>query len=344
VPQRPDDPIDTPAMASALAASSMLVAVTHVPGAGWVAVGRRGHVLLSDDAVKWQQATDVPLSTDLVSVFFVDREFGWAVGHGGVILATRDGGRHWTKQLDGREAARRLVKYWEARATATDVKGQSNELEDARRFEQAGPGRPFLDVWFADRDRGYAVGGFGLLFATEDGGRNWTPRPDLLSNPNGLHLNAIASVGSDLFIVGEQGLFARFDPAKGLFERIATPYPGSFFGVTGHDRTVLLFGLGGHLVRSTDGGRSWSEVQSQLSSTITSGAVLEGGRFVLASQSGAVAVSADDGNRFERSASVARAPIFSVAPWKNDQLIAVGPRGVATLQASTGGNGTTYGR
>src|SRR5438445_5082851 len=82
------DPLDTPAAKSPRAAQSMLIAVTKTSAGVWIAVGRRGHILLSPDAKTWRQARSVPVSTDLVSVYFFDATHGWAVGHGGVILAT----------------------------------------------------------------------------------------------------------------------------------------------------------------------------------------------------------------------------------------------------------------
>ena len=46
----------------------------------------------SDDTV-WQV---VASGNKLRSVFFLDQARGWAVGANGTILATQDGGRHWT--------------------------------------------------------------------------------------------------------------------------------------------------------------------------------------------------------------------------------------------------------
>ena len=74
-----------------------------------VAVGQRGHVVVSSDGgATWKQA-QVPVSSDLVAVYFVDAKQGWAVGHDGVILHTADGGEYWELQLDGRKANDLLV-------------------------------------------------------------------------------------------------------------------------------------------------------------------------------------------------------------------------------------------
>ena len=114
-----------------------------------VAVGQRGHVLLSDDAGKsWQQA-DVPVSADLVAVSFANAEAGWAVGHDGVVLHSADAGRTWTRQLDGRDA------WATCSSRATRKSGDDKWLAEAKRFAAQGAENPFLDVWFDDASNGY---------------------------------------------------------------------------------------------------------------------------------------------------------------------------------------------
>ncbi|OPG74993.1 hypothetical protein B1218_34750, partial [Pseudomonas ogarae] len=63
------------------------------------AVGARGLVLWSEeDGKSWHQAW-VSVSGSLTAVWFVDAQIGWAVVHAGGVLATLDGGEHWTLQL-----------------------------------------------------------------------------------------------------------------------------------------------------------------------------------------------------------------------------------------------------
>ena len=62
-----------------------------------VAVGERGHVLVSgDEGRSWRQA-DVPSRALLTGVFMHDARLGWAVGHDEVVLRTRDGGLTWER-------------------------------------------------------------------------------------------------------------------------------------------------------------------------------------------------------------------------------------------------------
>ncbi len=104
------DVLDTPARDSAFAAKSLLNGVANA-GQRIVAVGQRGHIVLSDDGGKtWTQAK-VPVSSDLVAVYFPTPAKGWAVGHDGIVLHSADSGATWTRQLDGRSAGELMAAY-----------------------------------------------------------------------------------------------------------------------------------------------------------------------------------------------------------------------------------------
>src|SRR5688500_13031183 len=82
----PADAANQPAETAPLAAASLLLDLA-VAGERLVAVGERGHVLLSDDrGSSWRQAKSVPTRIMLTAVFFIDAQYGWAVGHDETIL------------------------------------------------------------------------------------------------------------------------------------------------------------------------------------------------------------------------------------------------------------------
>jgi photosystem II stability/assembly factor-like uncharacterized protein len=288
------DPLDRPAERSALAPRTLLTGVAAA-GGRLVAVGPRGHVVRSDDGgARWRQVP-VPVSTDLTAVRFVSPERGWAVGHDGVVLATTDGGRSWAKRLDGRALGPLPVPS-------------------------------FLDVWFDDERTGFAVGAFNLIVRTDDGGLRWRTWDDRTDNPKGLHLHAIARVAGDVWIAGEQGLLLRLDREGGRFRAVPTPYGGSFFGVTGTDRTVVVFGLRGNAFRSLDRGATWEKVETGTAESITGAATTGDGRIVLVTQGGEVLVSGDEGRRFRL---VARGPpAAAVAAAGAGTLVLAGARGL----------------
>jgi photosystem II stability/assembly factor-like uncharacterized protein len=275
------DPLDTPSAASPLSARRLLTAVSFA-GPRIVAAGQRGHVVYSDDRGRtWAQA-EVPVSSDLTALSFPTAQRGWAVGHDGVILATADGGRTWTKELDGRQISPLLSAAMTAKGLADPVREQIAFLAGK------GPDLPLLDVWFDDEKSGFAVGAFNLILHTQDGGATWAPWLDRTANPKALHLYSVRRAAGALWIAGEQGLLLKLDPAKQRFVPCATPYPGSFFGVIGDERVVLAFGLRGNVFQSADGGASWRKVETGLEVALTGGARAGEHGLLLASASGQV--------------------------------------------------------
>src|SRR4051812_32655154 len=214
----PNDPANKPAEVEPFAVNSLLLDLARA-GARLVAVGERGHVLLSDDeGATWRHAKSVPTRVMLTAVFFADGEYGWATGHDETILNTVDGGETWTR---------------------------SNFAPETQ--------QPLLDLWFANRVSGIAVGAYGAYLTTNDGGRSWTttrfeppparqPTHDGESSPaEGLnsegvgppdyHLNRIVGVGNRLFIAAESGQLYRSDDRGASWRGMPSPYEGSFFGL-----------------------------------------------------------------------------------------------------------------
>lgn len=281
------DPLDVPAISQNRLGQKPLMAVVNL-GQSLVAVGMRGLIIRSDDqGQSWTQAS-VPVQSDLLAVQFPTAQQGWAVGHDGVVLRSEDGGRNWSKQLDGRLAAQTLSGYYQKRIDAGESGLQTYVDQLAMNF-QAGPSLPFLGVWFEDSENGYAVGAFGMLISTRDGGTTWQPALEQIDNPDSLHLNAIARLGSHLYIAAERGHVFRLNAQTRRFEALDTGYAGGLFGIDGNDHQLLVYGLGGKALISNDQGHSWQAVENASGATLTGGTyVPEQSRFVLVSKSGQI--------------------------------------------------------
>jgi photosystem II stability/assembly factor-like uncharacterized protein len=324
------DVLDSPAAMSQLAIKSPLNEVVAA-GDRLVTVGIRGHILYSDDAGKtWQQAK-VPVSSDLTSVYFPTPAEGWVVGHDGVVLHSTDSGASWTKQLDGVQAGKIMLDYYTALA-ATDPANEDYTalVDEAQRVVDDGADKPFLGVWFADKQNGYVVGAFGLIFHTADGGASWTPLNDKVDNPQGFHLNAITGSGSgqDVTMVSEQGLVMRLDPASGKFVTLTTPFEGTYFGLQQTSHGLVIYGLSGMGFKSTDGGASWTKLVLPVDKPLTAAATDASGQLYLFDQPGEIMSSIDGGETFRLRPQATTAAISSAVAVGNEAMVLVGPRGV----------------
>ncbi|MEX3941867.1 YCF48-related protein [Paraburkholderia sp. BR10937] len=273
------------------------------------------------------------MSSDLVAVRFVSAREGWASGHDGVILVTADGGEHWARQIDGRITAELLRAHLGALAAAGEAHA-ATLLKGVKLNYQDGPEVPMLDLWFEDAQTGWAVGSFGTIIGTRDGGKTWTSWVEKVDDSRMLHFNAIADVGGNVWLASEQGLLFRLDREQGRFEPVSTGYNGSFFGVVGTRAYVVAYGIGGSAFRSRDGGASWQRLSTGVQGSITSACVLDDGRLLLATQDGHLIASRDQGDTF-RQVAVSQPDLYTgIAPAGRNRVALTGVGGVriVTLQ------------
>jgi photosystem II stability/assembly factor-like uncharacterized protein len=326
------DVLDTPAQMSPLASKSLLQSVAKA-GNRLVAVGQRGHIVVSSDGgATWKQSP-APVSSDLTSVFFVDDMQGWAVGHDGVILHTSDGGDQWELQRNGLKANDLLVAAMDGKVAAEPASEDAKKFaEEAKRYKAQGADKPFLDIWFADARNGYAVGAYNLIFRTGDGGKTWESWFDRTENPKFFNLYAIRPAAGALYIAGEGGLVLKLDPAAQRFRALTTPYNGSFFGVADAGTAVILFGLRGNVYASGDGGATWTKVEAGLPAAVVAATRTAKGALLLADAGGRVAASSDGGRSFTAMKLQQAMPVTGLADIGDGRLAVVGPRGVAASE------------
>jgi len=321
------------------ASRSLLLDAVHT-NVGYFAVGERGHVLTSEDGVKWRQ-TAVPTRSTLTSIASVDGIL-WAAGHDGVIVHSTDGGQTWI---------RRRAAPW------------SYDIVDLSE------GVPVMDLLFTDARNGFAIGAYSLMLVTSDGGVTWTPRTisslgpaaaaepepapedgaepaaapaddwtfsdedltlDAESDP---HLNAIARAGSGaLVIAGERGTFLRSRNGGETWANKRLPYEGSMFGVLSwQDDHILVYGLRGNVYESRDLGDSWTRVETGITTSLMGGYALENGGAVLVGANGAILFRPDANSPFTATAfetASGETPLLSgVLPMDGGGFLVIGDKG-----------------
>jgi len=269
----------------------------------------------------------VPVSSDLLAVSFPSPLCGWAVGHGGVVLHSADGGATWTRQLEGRQAADIATRHYTDRL-ASDPASEPL-LKREKSLAADGGTQAFLDLHFESESTGYVVGTFNRIYRTEDGGKSWTPWMDRTDNPNELHFYAIRGGAGGLYLAGEQGMVWRLDATTQRFQAIPTPYKGTLFGlVTDGADTLLAFGMRGSLFRSGDQGKTWARIATSSSAGITAGTALPDGSVLLVNQAGGIDLSRDHGQTFSTLKAAQPMPYFGVTPLGDKRIGLVGAQGV----------------
>jgi len=151
--------------------SATFVSDTH----GW---GCRdaGFISVTTDGATWSQQT-TGTTTDFKAIHAVDSSTVWAVGSGGLVMKTVDGGSTWTLQADG--------------------------LTTSKLYAMA----------FGDTSNGWATGSDGTIIGTTNGGTEWTIETSPLTSTQkskGL-ASCCTTGGSKAVLVGNGGVVANND-------------------------------------------------------------------------------------------------------------------------------------
>jgi photosystem II stability/assembly factor-like uncharacterized protein len=282
------------------------------------AVGAAACLLVSaDDGNTWSRqelpGAELPFPDEISfnqiqAVDFVDSTRGWIVGASGLMFRTRDGGSSWERLRMG---------------SASDSQPS------------------YIDVKFVSATLGWVTTTDGRFFRTSDGGLNW--QEEFLPS-GGLLLQTIAATSANTVWVGGTGgvVFASQDASSGPGGTYDFNLTGAFAHLNDvhfpSRTTGYAVGEFGTVLRSTDGGRNWSQLQSAPFGTFT-------GVFFIDDQTGWIAGSGgifattDGGESWARQSTPSGIGALN-AVYMIDANVgwAVGTNGTI-LRTATGGQG-----
>lgn len=262
-----------------------------------IAVGERGHVLLSSDQGRnWTQVL-VPTQSMLNAVTVVGDRHSWIVGHDAVILHSADKGETWIRQNFDPQ----------------------NDI-------------PLFDVWFGGIKRGVAVGAYGFAVETRDGGKNWDRFPIAKEDP---HLYTITEgPNHHLYVVGEFGSIFRSQDLGKTWHALDSPYKGTFFGVLAPSNGALMvFGLRGTVFRSLDEGENWQKIETGASASLLNALELVDGTIIIVGSAGTVLRSQDGGQSLTPTTRADRKDISAIATVSQEHLITAGESGLRNIRS-----------
>jgi photosystem II stability/assembly factor-like uncharacterized protein len=205
-----------------------------------VVTGQKGLAMRSRDQGKSWEKVDTGVKRDLLSVDFATPQVGVAVGDYGTMVRTEDGGQTWAKI-----------------ALPTDIVLP----EDVADIVQ--PGDILLyDVDFITPERGWAVGEFGTILTTADGGKTWSAQ----KSPVETTLFGVSFTdASNGFATGIEQVLLRTTDGGATWNKVKVPGHKGFvlglYDVAVQGKVGWVIGDSGLLLRTTDGGDSWQLVE-----------------------------------------------------------------------------------
>jgi len=172
----------------------------------------------------------------LNSVYFIDKEHGWAAGEYGVIIATIDGGKTWNKQKSGTDHS-------------------------------------LMDIEFVTPEFGITVGLDSIILKTLDGGQTWTKeKPTVKTHYYAVTFRRYGPdvVRHDAFAVG-QGVIAYYSYLKKPYLQNWMPAADMKYDITYNWLSKIVFnsstgekgivvGENGIVLHTPSGGHEWVQI------------------------------------------------------------------------------------
>ena len=244
--------------------------------------GAMGEILYSDDkGAHWSPAK---LNQDrqalIVSMAFApDKKLGFAVGHEGWILRTKDGGSSWDEVAFSKENGEPLMSI--ARLPSGD--------------------------WIT-------VGAFGRALESKDGGQTWQALT-LPAEVEDKHLNRIVSSADQQhwLIVGERGLVIKSDDAGATWQIEPAFYNGSFYNaMPTKEGGWLIYGMRGNIFLQATAGAPWTKSEVAAPVSFFGHAQEQDGTIVLVGQGSMLGISKDGGKSFTLERAKGRATLTDI--------------------------------
>lgn len=232
---------------------------------------------------------------------------GWAVGNGGLIMETTDGGENWVSESPSSYCSNPAAK---------------------------GSGCNLNGVSFADANNGWAVGDYGTVWRTTNGGTSWT----LQTFPSASRsLAAVSFFNTSVGVIVSDG-YAYYTSNGGAnwFQASGVSTSHYLESVQMKSATVgYAVGSGGSIYKTTNGGSVWVQQTSNTTDTLNSVYFIDSNNgFAVGynndASAGRLLRTTDGGATWQpNSGSSVSAPLYGVTVTgaTNDVLVAVGGSG-----------------
>ncbi|MFZ3207845.1 MAG: YCF48-related protein [Geobacteraceae bacterium] len=222
----------------------------------------------------------------------------WAVGSHGKVVRSNDAGNSWVVQT-----------------TPT-----TEHLQD-------------IATW--DDKRACAVGNNGVVMVTSDGGTSWksveAPRSDLANKF--VAVRVFPDGGA--WVVGEMGAVLYSKDFGLTWERRLKQEDVAWNSIALIEKTGFLVGEAGRIMRTDNGGETWTAVKSPVVSSLMGVALRDKDNGVAVGLQGVVLITKDGGKSWTETSKATIEHLFDII-WDGTEWIAVGDKGVMLKGDSSG--------
>ena len=203
----------------------------------------------------WQLQAPLATGEDVHGVDRISLADAWAVGDGGLILHSADGGVTWTRQTSGTTEQLDAVRFLDASRGWAVGNAVLYTVNGGQTWQTGSyPGGTLSSVDFSDPLHGVAVGISGYIVKTVNGGRTWTVVP----SPTGSSLSAVAFGNvSNAWAVGANGTIIRTTNGGTSWSNQSSGSTAWFGGLSFLSGSEGWAVGGKDILHTTNGGSSW---------------------------------------------------------------------------------------
>lgn len=241
---------------------------------GWM-VGELGRIIRTTDGGTTWTRQDAGTKRPFLAMSCLDAKTAWIAGKEGIVYATSDGGDTWTQLQTGSNRHLFAIEFpTRERGHAAGDFGTMIHTEDGGKTWTAmrvpetvvlpdsaldtgvEPGDVNLyGLSYGDADHAWAVGEFGIVIASADGGRTWTQQ----HTPVESTLFGVRFVDAQHgWAVGVDSLILRTEDGGTTWKVQAPPISQrSLYDVAVRGSSGWIVGDSGTVFKSADGGATW---------------------------------------------------------------------------------------